>query len=106
MLEDPEEIITEIMDLSWDNCEDIETLEEMDQILKQIYGLSYNEYSQIRNDLLVKHDYKLPMSILQSAILNNVTIKLVSDGMLKIGDDMNFIISDKGIQTLNERRVK
>ena len=96
-----EEIITEVMDLSRDNCSDREALEEMDEILQQHYGLSYEEYAGLRNKLLIQYNYQLPMNILQNAIINKITIKLVTDGMLEVDDNLELKISDKGIRTIH-----
>ena len=96
-----DDIITEVMDLSRNNCNDLAALEEMDEILQQHYGLTYLEYATIRNQLLIEHNYELPMSILQSAIINRITIKLVTDGMLEVDDNLTLKISDKGIRALH-----
>ena len=95
------DIITEVMDLSRDNCSDITALEEMDEILQYHYGLSYEQYAEIRNSLLIEYNYELPIEILQTAIVNKITIKLVSDGMLELDTNLSFKISDKGIKALS-----
>ena len=88
MQEDCENIITEIMDLSWNNCEDLEVLKEIDEILQCQFKLSYLEYATIRNELLIEHNYKLPIDILQETIINKMIIKLVNEGLLEI--DLNI----------------
>lgn len=106
MMQDREEFITEIMDLSRDNCDDIEALEEMDAILTQSYGLSYEQYANIRNALLLKYNYALPVDVLRIAITNKITIDLVSKGLLEVestvNEDIMFKISDKGAKTLHQ----
>ena len=64
-----EEYITELMNLSRDNCEDIEILNEIDEILQQNYGISYEQYASIRNNLLIQYNYMLPSSVLEEFII-------------------------------------
>jgi hypothetical protein len=103
---DKEDVITEIMNLSWDNCDDLETLQEIEDELQQCYGLSYNEYSTLRNNLLIKNNYSLPIDTLRIAITNKITIDLVYKGLLEIskvsGIDIFFSITAKGQKLINQ----
>jgi hypothetical protein len=103
---DKEDVITQIMDLSWDNCDDLETLQEIEDELQQCYGLSYNEYSTLRNNLLIKNNYSLPIDTLRMAITNKITIDLVYQGLLEIskvsGTNIFFSITVKGQQLIHQ----
>jgi len=101
----PNDIITEKMDLSRENCNDIAALEAMDTLLRQSYGLSYEQYAELRNLLLVEYNYQLPVNILRIAITNKITIDLVSRGLLEVdstvNNDLLFRVSNKGLRALH-----
>ena len=103
---DKEDVITEIMNLSWDNCDDLETLNEIEDELQQCYGLSYNEYADLRNSLLIKNNYILPIDTLRMAITHKITIDLVYKGLLEIskvsGIDIFFAITEKGQKLIHQ----
>lgn len=105
-MSDKEDVITEIMDLSWDNCEDLDTLQDIEDELQKCYGLSYTEYADLRNNLLIQNNYALPIDKLRIAITNKITIDLVYKGLLEIskisGTDMFFSITEKGEKLIHQ----
>ena len=77
-------------------------------LIQQYYGLSYNEYSELRNNLLIKNNYALPIDTLRIAITNKITIDLVYKGLLEIskvsGINIFFSITEKGEKLINQAR--
>jgi len=98
-----DDFITEPLTLSWDNCNDHEALKSLTRDLKRHYGISYDEYKCLRNDLLIAHNYQLSYDVLEQALLKRAIISVVSKGYVSVdinADGVNYNVSVKGHKVL------
>ena len=104
------DIITDVLDVTRENCDDIKAFEELDEMMQFKYGISYNEYMTMRNSMLKEYNGELPRNIFDNAIsqfaVNKALMGLMAKGMLNIGTNLNFQVNEKGINALASREVE
>jgi hypothetical protein len=74
-------------------------IDGINEKLKLSYNVTFEEYKDIRNNLVREFDYKLPYEELENALLHRTIMNLIAEGYLQIdniGPDkqINFKMND------------
>jgi hypothetical protein len=107
MIEDEEEYLTQEITITRECFEDSEpeALKLIESNTQEFYGLSYEEYIELRNSLVRQYNYKLPISVFQMALIKKITIDLVARKYLAIDitpTSMSYSITDKGYDAITQ----
>ena len=92
-------IITTEIDIEPTTPRNEKIIANIKKTLDQNYNVTFEEYKDIRNNLVREFDYKLPYEELENALLHRTIMNLIAEGYLQIdniGPDkqINFKMND------------